>query len=309
MLVVVVGLPVLAAHRADRRALLRRHRAAAHPGRASPAADPADLPDIASGRRRLEAHHDTADADPVLARRRTRPPALPDRGGHLLHRRHAGGRSAIGGTLTIAWDWSIPRGPDNTSLAQLIGLGDSAFARIGFQTAIGLLCLVTLPLVVRRLRADPRPASAALLLTGVAEMRADDHRADGPEGGGGLGRGDRAAPAGARHPRRPAAAAGPPGDGPGPGPAAARQRPGGAARHPRRGGRPDPGDARRAARAVPRASRRRCSPTAACPARWPRWPAGAPSRSSWPSTPTSACQPAGSTRPSRTPRTSRSPRR
>ena len=32
---------------------------------------------------------------------------------------------AIAGTLTVAWDWSIPRGPDNRSLAQLIGLGDS----------------------------------------------------------------------------------------------------------------------------------------------------------------------------------------
>ena len=62
--------------------------------------------------------------------------------------------TAIGGTLTVAWDWSIPRGPDNTSLAQLIGLGDSAFARIGLQTAIGLVCLVTLPGRGARLRAD-----------------------------------------------------------------------------------------------------------------------------------------------------------
>ncbi len=78
--------------------------------------------------------------------------------------------SAIGGTLTIAWDWSIPRGPDNTSLAQLIGLGDSAFARIGFQTAIGLVCLVSLPLVVRGC-ALISAGFSRLLLTGVAEMR------------------------------------------------------------------------------------------------------------------------------------------
>ncbi|MDT5016961.1 MAG: hypothetical protein QOD39_3121, partial [Mycobacterium sp.] len=78
--------------------------------------------------------------------------------------------TAIGGTLTFAWDWSIPRGPDNTSLAQLIGLGDSTFARIGFQTAVGLACLVTLPFVVRGCAMASASFSRALL-TGVAEMR------------------------------------------------------------------------------------------------------------------------------------------
>ncbi|PRC43346.1 histidine kinase, partial [Mycobacterium sp. ITM-2017-0098] len=78
--------------------------------------------------------------------------------------------TAIGGTLSIAWDWSIPRSPDNTSLAQLIGLGDSAFARIGFQTATGLVCLVSLPFVVRGC-ALLSAGFSRLLLTGVAEMR------------------------------------------------------------------------------------------------------------------------------------------
>jgi signal transduction histidine kinase len=78
--------------------------------------------------------------------------------------------AAIAGTLTIAWDWSIPRGPDNTSLAQLVGLGDSDFARIAFQTAIGLLCLITLPLVVRGC-ALISAGFSRVLLTGVAEMR------------------------------------------------------------------------------------------------------------------------------------------
>lgn len=77
---------------------------------------------------------------------------------------------AIGGTLTVAWDWSIPRGPDNKSLAELIGLGDSTFARIGFQTAVGLLCLITLPAVVR-LCALTQAGFSRMLLTGVAEMR------------------------------------------------------------------------------------------------------------------------------------------
>lgn len=77
---------------------------------------------------------------------------------------------AIGGTLTVAWDWSIPRGPDNRSLAQLIGLGDSAFARVGLQTAIGVLCLISLPFVVRGC-ALMSAGFSRLLLTGVAEMR------------------------------------------------------------------------------------------------------------------------------------------
>ena len=78
--------------------------------------------------------------------------------------------AAIGGTLTVAWDWSIPRGPDNQSLAQLIGLGDSTFARVGLQTAMGLFCLITLPFVVRGCALSVAGFSRALL-TGVAEMR------------------------------------------------------------------------------------------------------------------------------------------
>jgi signal transduction histidine kinase len=78
--------------------------------------------------------------------------------------------AAIGGTLNIAWDWSLPRGPDNTSLAKLIGLGDSAFARVGLQTAIGVFCLITLPLVTRGCALMSAGLSRALL-TGVAEMR------------------------------------------------------------------------------------------------------------------------------------------
>lgn len=77
---------------------------------------------------------------------------------------------AVAGTLTVAWDWAIPRGPDNMSLAQLVGLGDSAFARIAFQTAIGVVCLLTLPFIVRGC-ALVEAGMARILLTGVAEMR------------------------------------------------------------------------------------------------------------------------------------------
>jgi signal transduction histidine kinase len=78
--------------------------------------------------------------------------------------------TAIGGTLNVAWDWSIPRGTDNQSLAQLIGLGDSTMARVGLQTAIGVFCLITLPLVARGCALMSAGLSRAML-TGVAEMR------------------------------------------------------------------------------------------------------------------------------------------
>lgn len=78
--------------------------------------------------------------------------------------------AALGGTSTILWDWAIPRGPDNKSLAELIGLGDSAFARIGLQTAIGLICLITLPAVVRGCALVSAAFSRALL-SSLAEMR------------------------------------------------------------------------------------------------------------------------------------------
>lgn len=77
---------------------------------------------------------------------------------------------AIAGTLAIAWDWAVPQGPDNESLAQLVGLGDSAAARIAFHTAIGLVCLFTLPLIVRGC-ALLEASLARVMLTGVAEMR------------------------------------------------------------------------------------------------------------------------------------------
>ncbi|MFD2765507.1 sensor histidine kinase [Micromonospora eburnea] len=77
---------------------------------------------------------------------------------------------AIAGTLYLSYDWALPRGPGNQDLSQLLGMGDGADARIGLNTAIGLFCLLSLPLVARgcaRLQAG----LARLLLTGVAEMR------------------------------------------------------------------------------------------------------------------------------------------
>ncbi|MEV0001108.1 sensor histidine kinase [Micromonospora sp. NPDC050980] len=77
---------------------------------------------------------------------------------------------ALTGTLYGAYDWAIPRGPDDQDLSQLLGMGDGAGARIALNTAIGLFALLTLPLVARAL-ARIQAALAYSLLTGVAEMR------------------------------------------------------------------------------------------------------------------------------------------
>ncbi|GAA2705722.1 sensor histidine kinase [Micromonospora olivasterospora] len=78
--------------------------------------------------------------------------------------------AAVAGTLYWAYDWAIPNPPDNEGLSELLGLGDSAGARIGLHCAIGVFFLITLPLVVRGC-ALFQAALARALLTGVAEMR------------------------------------------------------------------------------------------------------------------------------------------
>jgi len=77
---------------------------------------------------------------------------------------------AIGGLLYWAADGLIPRGPDNVELAELLGMGDSAAARIGLYTAIGVFFALSLPIVVRGC-ALMQATFARAMLTGVAEMR------------------------------------------------------------------------------------------------------------------------------------------
>jgi signal transduction histidine kinase len=77
---------------------------------------------------------------------------------------------ALAGTLYGAYDWAIPRGAGDQDLSQLLGMGDGAGARIALNTAIGLFCLFTLPLLVRGC-ALLQAGLARSLLTGVAEMR------------------------------------------------------------------------------------------------------------------------------------------
>jgi hypothetical protein len=67
---------------------------------------------------------------------------------------------ALGGVTYGLWEWALPRDdPDNTSLAELIGLGDSRTADILLVSGLGVAALATLPLVV---------AGCAAVQTGIA---------------------------------------------------------------------------------------------------------------------------------------------
>ena len=77
---------------------------------------------------------------------------------------------AIGGLTFPLWDWSIPRGPDNQDLPELLGLGDAESTRIIFHMAAGFFFAGTLYLVVRG-AALLEALFARGLLSGVNELR------------------------------------------------------------------------------------------------------------------------------------------
>ncbi|TDC39505.1 sensor histidine kinase [Micromonospora sp. 15K316] len=77
---------------------------------------------------------------------------------------------AVGGALYWAYDWALPHPPDETDLADLLGLGGSTATRVGLYTAIGAFFLITLPIVVRGC-ALLQASFCRAMLTGVAEMR------------------------------------------------------------------------------------------------------------------------------------------
>ena len=58
---------------------------------------------------------------------------------------------ALAGLTSVAWDWSIPYGPDEQSftLPEAFGLEDTATNRVLVLTGIGLVVALTLPAVVR----------------------------------------------------------------------------------------------------------------------------------------------------------------
>ena len=77
---------------------------------------------------------------------------------------------ALGGLTVPLWDWAIPRGPNNTDLPELLGMGSGATTRIGFYVVIGAFFALTLYPVVRS-AALLEAGFARLLLSGVAELR------------------------------------------------------------------------------------------------------------------------------------------
>lgn len=75
--------------------------------------------------------------------------------------------SAAGGLSYWYWERFIDFGPDNTTLAELLGLGEGRTPEIWLNLAIGIIALITLPLVTR-LAAAMHAGLARMLLTSRA---------------------------------------------------------------------------------------------------------------------------------------------
>ena len=57
--------------------------------------------------------------------------------------------ATLGGLSYWFWERFVPRGSDDTTLAELIGLGSSRSADVVLQSAIGVLALLTLTFAMR----------------------------------------------------------------------------------------------------------------------------------------------------------------
>jgi signal transduction histidine kinase len=78
---------------------------------------------------------------------------------------------ALGGLTSVIWLRFVPApGPDSKDLNQLLGLSDTLTARIGLQTVLGVVFLVTLPLITRLFALMPAQLGRALL-SGMAEVQ------------------------------------------------------------------------------------------------------------------------------------------
>jgi signal transduction histidine kinase len=71
---------------------------------------------------------------------------------------------------SVLWEWSIPHGRDDRSLAYFLGIDDTHTNRVLIYTGIGVVATLTLPWVIRG-AALMRAGVARALLVGVAEMR------------------------------------------------------------------------------------------------------------------------------------------
>ncbi len=85
---------------------------------------------------------------------------------------------ALGGTTYWFWQTFIPDNPDDTGLAELIGLGDGRVAESLLNLTVGLALAVTLPWVVR-FAAVLHSSLAVALLSSRAELQEEVSRAEG----------------------------------------------------------------------------------------------------------------------------------
>jgi signal transduction histidine kinase len=85
---------------------------------------------------------------------------------------------ALGGLTYFAWDWSLPRGPDNTDLTELLGFQDTTGTRIALYTVVGVVFALILPFAVRGTALLQAQLSRALL-TSRANAQAEIGRLAG----------------------------------------------------------------------------------------------------------------------------------
>lgn len=85
---------------------------------------------------------------------------------------------AANGATYWFWERYLPEDGRDDSLASLVGFGDSRFADIALQTIIGLVALLTLPLVVRGM-AMLQGGLAEAVLCGRAELQQEVARVEG----------------------------------------------------------------------------------------------------------------------------------
>ena len=76
----------------------------------------------------------------------------------------------VSGLTTVLWYWSIPQATGSKDLNWFLGLPDTYTARVLLQTGIGVVFLVTLPLVLRLFALISAQFSRGLL-TGIAEVQ------------------------------------------------------------------------------------------------------------------------------------------
>ncbi|GAB2618268.1 hypothetical protein Aab01nite_31970 [Paractinoplanes abujensis] len=55
----------------------------------------------------------------------------------------------IGSATFAVWGWSLPDGPHDSDLPQLLGLGESYLVAVGFYAVVALVLTATLPIVTR----------------------------------------------------------------------------------------------------------------------------------------------------------------